>query len=95
MRAHRVYGSAAEANVAVADRCLSAPGWPRPDLAGPYSRAAVLDSVQQAPLRWRIFTVPGRLVHSGRRRHLRLPTTWPWVHVIEQALLRVQAIPMR
>ena len=43
----------------------------------------------------RIFTVPGRLVHSGRRRHLRLPASWPLAHAIEQALVNIQAIPLR
>lgn len=65
MRAHRVYGSAAEANVAVADRCLSAPGWPRPDLAGPYSRAAVLDCVHKEETGWR--PNPG------------VPASWPFL----------------
>ena len=46
-------------------------------------------------LKRRVFTVPGRLVHSGRRRHLRLPQSWPWAHAIEQALAKIQAIPMR
>ena len=46
-------------------------------------------------LQRRIFTVPGRLVHSGRRRHLRLPAAWPWAHAIKQALANVEAIPLR
>ena len=46
-------------------------------------------------LQHKIFTVPGRLVHSGRRRHLRLPASWPWAHAIEQALVNIQAIPLR
>ena len=29
-------------------------------------------------LRRRLFTIPGRLVHTARRLHLRLPTSWPW-----------------
>ena len=35
-----------------------------------------------APCNGRVFTVPGRLVHSGRRRHLRLPASWPWASAI-------------
>ena len=31
-----------------------------------------------ATLRRRLFTIPGRLVHTARRLHLRLPTNWPW-----------------
>jgi hypothetical protein len=42
-----------------------------------------------------IFTVPGRLVTSGRRRHLRLPESWPWAHAIERALANIAAIPLR
>jgi len=59
-------------------------------LAGPD-----LEKATASTLRRRVFTVPGRLVHSGRRRHLRLPAAWPGAHAIEQALLSVQAIPMR
>ena len=42
-----------------------------------------------------IFTVPGRLVTSGRRRHLRLPESWPWAHAIERCLVNIAAIPLR
>ncbi len=59
-------------------------------LAGPD-----LDTATTATLQRRIFTVPGRLVHSGRRRHLRLPTSWPWANAIEQALVNITAIPVR
>ena len=54
-----------------------------------------LHKATAATLRRRIFTVPGRLVHSGRRRHLRLPASWPWAHAIEEALNQIHAIPMR
>ena len=33
-------------------------------------------------LRLRILAVAGRLIHSGRRRRLRLPRGWPWDHLI-------------
>ena len=59
-------------------------------LAGPDLEKATATTLQR-----RIFTVPGRLVHSGRRRHLRLPATWPWAHAIEHALTTIQAIPLR
>lgn len=59
-------------------------------LAGPGLEKAAASTLQR-----RIFTVPGRLVHSGRRRHLRLPASWPWAHAIEQALSTIQAIPIR
>lgn len=54
-----------------------------------------LEKATTLTLQRRIFTVPGRLVHSGRRRHLRLPASWPWAHAIEQALTTIQAIPLR
>lgn len=59
-------------------------------LAGPDLEKATMSTLQR-----RIFTVPGRLVHSGRRRHLRLPASWPWAHAITQALTTIQAIPVR
>ena len=59
-------------------------------LAGPD-----LDTATAATLRRKVFTKPGRLVHSGRRRHLRLPTSWPWADAITTALDRITAIPMR
>jgi hypothetical protein len=59
-------------------------------LAGPD-----LEKATAATLQRRIFTVPGRLVTSARRRHLRLPASWPWAEAIRQALQRIQAIPTR
>ncbi len=47
-----------------------------------------------ATLRRRLFTVPGRLVRSGRRRHLRLPAGWPWTDPIQTALTAILAIPL-
>lgn len=35
-----------------------------------------------ATQRRKVFTVPGRLVRTGRRRHLRLPDSWPWADAI-------------
>ncbi len=48
-----------------------------------------------ATLRRHIFTVPGRLVRTGRRRHLRLPHGWPWAETISTALTAILAIPLR
>ncbi|MGH3660066.1 MAG: transposase, partial [Micromonosporaceae bacterium] len=59
-------------------------------LAGGDLEKATVGTLQQ-----RVFTVPGRLVHSGRRRHLRLPASWPWAKAIAQALTTIQAIPLR
>jgi hypothetical protein len=59
-------------------------------LAGPD-----LNTATAATLRRKVFTVPGRLVHTGRRRHLRLPESWPWAHAITTALTAITAIPLR
>ena len=42
-------------------------------LAGPDPERATATT-----LRCTVFTVPGRLLHSGRRGHLRLTARWPW-----------------
>jgi len=59
-------------------------------LAGPDLATATAGT-----LRRRVFTVPGRLVRSGRRRRLRLPAGWPWAPAITTALRAIQAIPLR
>lgn len=46
-------------------------------------------------LRRAIFTMPGRLVRSGRRRRLRLPKHWPWAEQFATALTAITAIPAR
>lgn len=44
-------------------------------------------------LRYRMLHVPARLTRGGRRRHLRLPSTWPWVDQIVAAFTNIAAIP--
>jgi len=56
---------------------------------------ADLERATAATLRRKVFTMPGRLVHTGRRRHLRLPANWPWADPVLQALTRITAIPLR
>lgn len=56
---------------------------------GPLHRATA------ATLRRAVFTVPGRLVRSARRRHLRLPRDWPWAEHIDKAFAAITAIPDR
>ena len=34
-------------------------------------------------LRLRVLAVAGRIIHTGRRRRLRLPRGWPWNHLID------------
>jgi hypothetical protein len=48
-----------------------------------------------ATLRRAIFTMPGRLVRSGRRRRLRLPEHWPWAEQFATALAAITAITAR
>lgn len=44
-------------------------------------------------LQRRLFTIPGRLVRTARRRHLRLPARWPWVDQFATALASIAALP--
>ena len=46
-------------------------------------------------LRRALFTMPGRLITSGRRRRLRLPEHWPWAEAFTTALDAITAIPTR
>ena len=48
-----------------------------------------------ATLRRAMFTMPGRLVRSGRRQRLRLPENWPWAEAFTTALAAITAIPLR
>ena len=59
-------------------------------LAGPDLQRATA-----ATLRRKVFTMPGRLVRSGRRRRLRLPDSWPWADAISTALASIHTIPLR
>lgn len=43
--------------------------------------------------RRRVLNVPGRIVTTGRTRTLRLPTGWPWAHLMERILIRLRALP--
>lgn len=44
-------------------------------------------------LRYRLLHVPARLTRSSRRRHLRIPTTWPWAADVVKVFARIAAIP--
>jgi hypothetical protein len=44
-------------------------------------------------LRYRLLHVPARLAATGRRRHLRLPATWPWARQLAAVFTRIGAIP--
>jgi hypothetical protein len=53
-----------------------------------------LKSCEPKALRYRFLHVPARLTRGARRRHLRLPQTWPWVADAVATFTKVMAIPM-
>ena len=53
-----------------------------------------LANADPKPCRYRLLDVPARLTRSARRRHLRIPATWPWVHDIVAVFARIAAIPL-
>jgi hypothetical protein len=55
--------------------------------------AVELAKCEPKALRYRLLHVPARLTHGGRRRHLRLPATWPWVTQIVAVFATIAAIP--
>ena len=54
-----------------------------------------LKTCEPKALRYRFLHIPARLTHGARRRHLRLPATWPWVRAAVATFTAVMAIPMR
>ena len=56
--------------------------------------AGELAKAEPKALRYRLLHVPARLAHSGRRRRLRIPATWPWAADIVATFARIAAIPL-
>lgn len=52
-----------------------------------------LATVEPKALRYRLLHVPARLIHSGRRRQLKIPESWPWADAIAAVFARITAIP--
>ena len=52
-----------------------------------------LATAEPKALRYRLLHVPARLTHNARRRHLRIPATWPWANDIVAVFARIAAIP--
>ena len=52
-----------------------------------------LKTCEPKALRYRLLHVPARLTRGGRRRHLRLPESWPWAVAVLDTFTRVMAIP--
>ncbi|MCW2721013.1 MAG: hypothetical protein JWR81_4835 [Pseudonocardia sp.] len=65
------------------------------NLGRPVGALAGMARATAATLRRRLFTIPGRLVHTARRLHLRLPANWPWAEAFLTALTGINALPMR
>lgn len=56
-------------------------------LSGPLAKA------EPKALRYRLLHVAARLATSGRRRHLRIPQTWPWAGELAEMFARIKTIP--
>jgi hypothetical protein len=60
-----------------------------------YALAATgLASAEPKTLRYRLLTVPARLIRARRYRWLRLPRTWPWAADLAQAFDRIRRLPL-
>ena len=53
-----------------------------------------LATAEPKALRYRLLHVSARLTHNARRRHLRIPATWPWVDDLVAVFARISAIPL-
>jgi hypothetical protein len=56
-------------------------------------QAKALAACEPKALRYRLLHVPARLVHGQRRRHLRVPESWPWAAAIVAVFANIAAIP--
>lgn len=52
-----------------------------------------LAACEPKALRYRFLHVPARLVRGQRRRHLRIPESWPWASAIVAVFANIAAIP--
>jgi Transposase DDE domain group 1 len=52
-----------------------------------------LSRAEPKTLRYRILHTAGRIVKGQRRRHLKIPPSWPWAREIAGAFTRIQALP--
>lgn len=55
--------------------------------------AAVFALCEPKALRYRFLHVAARLTHSGRRRRVKIPQTWPWATAIVAVFATIAAIP--
>ncbi len=54
-----------------------------------------LATAEPKRLRYRVLHVAARIIHSGRRREIRIPATWPWATAVATMITRIQALPAR
>ena len=52
-----------------------------------------LAKAEPGTLRYRLLHVGARIVRGQRRRHLKIPTTWPWADQLVAAFTQIMAIP--
>jgi hypothetical protein len=52
-----------------------------------------LAKAEPKTLRYKILHTAGRIVKGQRRRHLKIPPSWPWAHDIASAFTRILALP--
>ena len=52
-----------------------------------------LAKAEPKTLRYRVLHAAARLVHSGRRRRLKIQASWPWADAITTAWQRIDALP--
>ncbi len=55
--------------------------------------AQTLAACEPKALLYRLLHVPARLTHGQRRRHLKIPESWPWVAAIVAVFANIAAIP--
>ena len=52
-----------------------------------------LAKAEPKTLRYKILHTAGRIVKGQRRRHLKIPPSWPWAQDIADAFTRILALP--
>ena len=52
-------------------------------------------AVVTATIARRLFSLPGRITRSGRRRTLHLPSAWPWAEPFTRAITRLRAVSLQ
>ena len=52
-----------------------------------------LAKAEPKTLRYKLLHTAGRIVKGQRRRHLRIPPSWPWAHDLAAAFTRILALP--